>query len=175
MNPMKILFWCIGFFLITEAAYSQQKIRFSSMNVAGLLVGQSSPAFEFHSINGLALNKWFAGVGLGYDRYRIKSYPLYLALRHEWGNNRQSVLLGMDGGRNFSEFNAGWYARPGIGWKIKLPALRSSLLLDMGYSFKQVLEKRYTVAPCLVPPCLELPEKYKYNFTRLSFRLGWQF
>lgn len=172
---MKTVFWCIGYFLLTATAFSQQQGRFSSMNFAGILVGQSSSAFEFHSINGMSLNKWFAGIGVGYDRYRIKSYPVYLAFRREWGNSRQAVLLGLDGGRNFSEFNSGWYARPGVGWKIKLPALSSALLLDMGYSFKQVIEKRYTVAPCLVPPCLELPETYKYQLTRLSFRLGWQF
>lgn len=161
--------------ILTATAYSQQQGKFSSMNFAGILSGQSSPAFEFHTINGISLKKWFAGIGLGYDRYRINSYPLYLALRREWGGGRHSLLLGVDGGRNYSEFRPGWYARPGIGWKLSLPALGSALLVDVGYSYKQVIEKRWTVTPCLVPPCLEVPEKYSYQLTRMSFRLGWQF
>lgn len=172
---MKTMVLFLGLLFFSVPAFTQSKGSFRSMNFAGVLAGQSSPAFEFHTINGLSLNNWFAGVGLGYDRYRIKSYPVYLALRREWGGPRHSFLLGVDGGRNLSEFEPGWYARPGIGWAVKIPALKSAFMMDLGYSYKQVVEKRFTVVPCLVPPCLEVPEKYSYQLTRLSFRLGWWF
>lgn len=172
---MKMISFIIGLLLVGFSAFSQQKAVFRSFNYAGIVAGESSPAFEFHTVNGIAFKQWTAGVGLGWDRYRIESFPLYLSLKREWGGRRHAFMAGIDGGGNFSEFRPGVYGRTGVGWKVKLQKLRSAFLMDVGYSYKQLIEKRWVTMPCLVPPCMEVGERYNYQFTSLSFRMGWMF
>jgi hypothetical protein len=61
-----------------------------------------------------------------------------------------------------------------VGYKLGLKN-NDALLLLVGYSFKELKEKREVQTFCLNPPCATTIEKYDYNLKRVSFRFGYQF
>jgi hypothetical protein len=151
------------FMLLYGFGFAQDHWKFRSMNYLGLLVGATEPALEVHSINGFSRKNWFAGIGLGFDSYRFESYPVYVSVGKEFRKNRLSLVLSADAGGNFSEYSPGFYGRTGLGLKVYLPSGKSAFLVDLGYSYKQVIEH------------LTEREQSNYEFSRISSRIGWQF
>lgn len=172
---MRISCLFILFLLSSGLVHSQDRMRFRSSVAAGWLVGDKGNALELHSVNGVSNRDWFAGVGVGWDRYRMESVPVYLSVSRAFGLKRYAFFMSLDGGANFSKLSPGLYGRSGLGLKLNIPKLRSSVLMDLGFSYKQSRDKKWVQVPCLVPPCPEFQEKYNYQFNRFSWRVGWQF
>ena len=178
------------------ASYSQATsktvtpIKFRSSLNAGLLCGQSGskPAFTASTINGIEINKWFAGIGVGIDYYGEKrSVPLFAAVQKELSKKVNSFFLYGDAGHNFAWLKdnqkmtgvlnykkmGGLFYEAGAGYKFKIAAT-GQFGLSAGYSFKQ-MEERYNY-PCYwceyaVPPS----EIYKYNYRRIVIKFNWWF
>src|SRR3712207_6342004 len=74
---------------------------FSSIIQLGLLEGSQGSAFHAQVVNGLRWNTWFAGVGVGLDRYRMRSAPLFFDLRKELSREANAPFLYADIGWNF--------------------------------------------------------------------------
>lgn len=158
-----------------QLVHAQQKLKFRSLNTVGLLIGSSERAGELHTVNGITRNNWFAGIGLGWDNYRISSFPLYASFAREWRLVKNALFVGADGGANFSEYRPGWFARGGVGYKIGVGKTGSAVLFDIGHSFKQVIQPRKDVQPCVIGPCPENIDIYNYKLSRISLRMGLQF
>jgi hypothetical protein len=174
------------FFLCTS--YSQEKISFNSQNIIGLLEGGNGSAFQLQTINGISHKKWFAGLGTGIDYYYIRSIPFFLSINHNFLHKSRTPFVSVDAGTNFrwsnkepeswgvinSEYIPALYMGGNVGYKLGLKN-NDALLLLVGYSFKELKEKREVQTFCLNPPCATTIEKYDYNLKRVSLRFGYQF
>ena len=104
---------------------------FSSTTQVGMLEGSSGTSFQFQTINGARYRNWFAGIGIGYDRYRLRSVPLFLDLRWSLFSRPNTPFVYGDVGYNFdwpedrdkenwytSDFSGGVYYDAGIGYRL---------------------------------------------------------
>lgn len=168
--------------------------QFHSVNNLGLLEGETGSAFQLQTINGAQYNSWFAGAGIGLDFYRLRTIPLFLDIRKEFGKSSNKLFVYSDAGINFSwvtdqqktsyvendKFGSGFYGDWGLGYKV-LVAKKNNLLLSMGYSYKKTVE---TYDPLYSNPGIfygqgspsyDQTQKINYSLNRLSIKVGWEF
>jgi|HubBroStandDraft_3_1064219.scaffolds.fasta_scaffold43553_4 hypothetical protein len=185
--------------MIGGIASAQQKslggqYQFHSINNLGLLEGQTGSAFQLQTINGAQYKSWFAGVGLGLDFYRLRTIPLFVDFRKEFGKNANKLFVYSDVGINFSwvtdqqktgyaqndKFSNGFYGDWGLGYKV-LVAKKNNVLLSLGYSCKKTVE---TYDPLYYPTGIfygqgvqanNQGQKINYSLNRLSIKIGWEF
>ena len=74
---MKKIFVFLLTLFLTIGLMAQQKPRFSTQNMVGLLVGGSDNAPQVQTINGLVYRNWFTGIGTGIDWYYQRSIPVF--------------------------------------------------------------------------------------------------
>lgn len=182
----KMMFTIISV-LSLSAGFTQNKIKFHTINNVGIAAGKSGGFGILQTINGLGYKKWFAGGGLGIDYYKYKSIPLFLDLRTSIATTNLFVFG--DIGYNFSSqnkpgkeihyystyhFTGGLYHELGLGYKIPL-ARKNYLLFSSGYSYKEVNNTIGVVNQCLVAPCSVDYSKYKYGYGRIAVKAGVSF
>ncbi len=177
---------------VTVELPAQHKIRFSTQNMVGLLVGGSDNAPQIQTINGLAYRNWFTGVGTGIDWYYQRSIPLFLSANRFFNTHpHRPVFLASGAGVNFpwgkpdlyytngwgydTRFEPGFFWTAGLGYKFAVGKQNDNLLIQLGYNNKSHTQKTTTVYPCFMPPCPESTETYKYKFNALSLKFGWGF
>lgn len=173
---------------INAAEGQHQKIKFSSVNQAGLLVGSRGEAFMVQTINGIKKDKWFAGAGTGLDFYNERTIPLFIDLRRDVTNRKNTPFAYADAGINFLWLNfiqreqkqfptssPGLFYDLGIGWKL-LGKNNRGFILSAGYSFKQVKEKVKSSWWTFPTPQLETEnyEHHNYLFRRVVIKVGFQ-
>ncbi|MGB8192802.1 MAG: hypothetical protein WCF67_12820 [Chitinophagaceae bacterium] len=161
---------------------------FSSINQVGLLEGSDRSSFNLQTINGLRYKTWFAGAGVGLDKYHTRSIPVFFDLRKDllkkWntpfiygdiGVNLPWTKKSEDGWWLRSEFDRGAYYDAGIGYKLNLGKGRA-LLFSGGFSLKKMRETRFVTTTCpFVGPCPEIEgERYDFTFKRFSVKAGLQ-
>ena len=160
---------------------------FQSVVQAGLLEGSIGPSWNIQTINGMHYQSWFAGLGVGLDHYSMRTIPVFIDLRKEFFHKRRTPFLYADGGIHFdwlknrekpgwgsSDYNRGLYYDIGGGYKIGF-GKRDALLVSAGYTLKKLREERTSVVQCIAPPCNPSTDYYSYTFSRLTFKVGWQF
>lgn len=174
---------------ISATTWSQAKPAFRSQNYLGLLEGKAGSAFQFQTVNGIQLGTWFAGAGVGLDWYLFRSAPLFLSLNKDFKAGPKTFYFSLDGGTNFSwekrrsewgefstsKFYPRWYGGFGLGYKSMFKNNKDAILINLGYSYKQMREKQTIPTYCINPPCPVTIEYYNYKTNRVSLRLGWQF
>lgn len=186
------IFLIIAFGLSAQKDSSQsvkQKI-FSSQIVAGITEGSNGTWFQLQTINGLRKATWFAGLGMGLDYYLYRSVPVFLSGTKYLSKGNHSFFVQGDGGVNFAwvnpdlnrwnnvikdEFKPGLYWNSSIGFSTGLGNTKNALQFSLGYSYKQLKEKKEVAVFCINPPCPAQVENYNYQMRRLSLRIGWQF
>ncbi len=185
---MKLLFISV-FVLLSTGTTAQHKLIFSSQNYAGILEGEHRSKFQLQTINGIKFNTWFMGLGTGIDWYYLRSIPAFFSLNKDfWKRENRNFFIVMNGGINFpwkrdNYYNEwgyrvdklvnGVYWEGGLGYKIGIGKGNDALLIQLGYSYKQVGEKAiviYTDTPELNPM-----ERFDYRLRRLSLKIGWNF
>lgn len=177
----------ISFLFWTAAVKAQSKWKFGSQNYAGLLEGQSGSALQLHSVNGFRNKTWFAGLGTGIDYYFQRSVPLYVSVSKFLPPGKLPFYFSGDAGINIpwvrndlyyiqdpGSFSSSLYWAGGLGYRLSRKK-EEGFLLHFGYSFKHLIQRSTYTAPCLVPPCPEINERYDYRMRRLSVKLGWMF
>ena len=160
---------------------------FQSILQGGFLEGASGPSWNAQTINGMYYQGWFAGIGVGLDYYMMRTVPAFLALRKDLFHKRATPFLYADGGIHFdwlkSEEKPGWgsseyyrrlYYDIGAGYKFGV-GKNDAFVLSAGYSLKTLSERRSNALLCIMQNCNTITEYYKFNFTRLTFKVGWQF
>lgn len=168
------------------SAYAQkEKTSFHSINTVGASIGEIGTYVMFNSVNGLQNNKWFSGIGAGYDTYYYKSIPLFLDVQRYIGRQNEA-MINLDIGYNFPgknkpgseifsytsfHFSGGLYSNVGVGYKIKF-IKKTFFLLHGGYSYKKLKDKIGVVSCPFIGPCIESFTTYNYSFGTLTFRVG---
>ena len=182
-----------GFSLIGQVKSATEKNKescscgFQSLLQAGFLEGATGPSWNLQTINGVYYKSWYSGIGLGIDYYNMRTVPLFIDLRKELFQKPRTPFLYADGGIQFEwfkkkekqawgsgDYQKGRYYDIGAGYKFGF-GKRDALLISAGYSLKKIEEERDVILQCIQPPCDAAKEYYSYSFTRLSFKVGWQF
>jgi hypothetical protein len=174
--------------LVYTAAFSQDvKPRFRSLNVAGAAIGVSQPKLLFQSVNGVKYQEWFAGIGIGLDEYEIKSLPLFLDIRMDFGEKKKGFIYG-DIGYNFfledklenfiypgmkTTWKGGIYSDVGVGLRTVF-IKKVNMIFSLGHSYKNMKKTEVTKICLMVPPCYEDISRERYNYGRLNLKVGWE-
>ena len=160
---------------------------FSSVNQAGLILGNEEYELLLQCINGVRYKSWFGGIGVGLDYYYSRSVPVFVELRkmalpHKWplfvyGDVGVNVPWLKDSDKEELWYkvkvNKGLYYDVGAGFDF--PLKKGSLVISGGYSTKEQHEVR-TYAYIWGPP--GMPEKrdfIDYKFSRIVVKAGFRF
>lgn len=180
------------FLLLLMGCFSmaQNKPKFVSQQVVGLLEGENGSAFQIQSINGFQWKRWFMGLGAGIDWYEYRSVPMFLSMNYDLKLSNRTFFVSADAGTNIpwtknnsstfgstqsSDFKRGLYTNTGIGYKLRLKKSNDGFLFHVGFSSKRLQEIRTFSNVCMGGPCGITTEKYDYKMRRVSVRVGWLF
>lgn len=168
----------------TSIAQSK-KLKFNSINTGGIIIGQTASYGMFQTVNGLLYQKWYAGIGAGYDHHYYRSIPLFVDARRYLGKENNGFLYA-DIGYNFPvknkpgeevsfytsyHFTGGLYTDIGVGYRINF-GKNTALLISGGYSYKNIRNRIRATSSCINPPCTENFSNYTYDFNRLLLKAG---
>jgi hypothetical protein len=199
MFRIKILVYLILLIVKLNTALAQQQTlsnpwSFQSMVTVGLQEGQTGSSFQLQTINGARFKSWFAGIGLGLDYYRIRTIPLFVDIRKEFGKSKDKFFIYADGGVSFcwatdmqksdylpnQQFHNGFYSDLGLGYKTAV-GKSSALLISLGYSYKKASESYvlpYYYYQSYYPTYMMQNgsnDQINYSLNRLSMKIGWEF
>lgn len=170
---------------------AQQKLKFTSINVAGLLTGSSEPALQLQTINGVRYKDFTAAIGIGMDNYYFKSIPVFVHFSRQFTIKNFTPFVYSDIGVNLpedkdndqkdhwrsSKYDAGLYFDLGVGYTFPVYK-KMSVIFSLGYSQKHLNEERSSGYFIGFPNAIyrELPsEYYSYAFRRISLKAGLSF
>jgi len=173
--------------LVSSAQTLAQKAAFSSINQVGLLTGGSGEAFMVQTINGVKKDKYFAGIGVGFDFYGLRSVPLFLDVRRNFSSGMNTPFAYINGGVNFLSLNyiqkeqarfptssPALYYDAGLGWRLAAKNNRA-FNMSFGYTLKQV---RYKVESYSISPTPQLQsenyDRYRFDYRRFVIKIGFQ-
>jgi len=166
------------------------KMGWRSIATAGLTGGVSGTSPIYQLSGGITYSRFFNGIGFGYDKYAINSFPVFADWRMSFGKRQLVFVYAMPGynipGKFTKEVDnfrsvtenqqGGFYADAGIGYRIPL-GLMHRLSFSAGYAHKSIThEKTYSYA-CGIVPCTEtFPDKYVYHYKygRITTKLSWE-
>jgi hypothetical protein len=179
------------FFFYSLAAQKKpdkSRLQFSSQNYAGILEGERGTSFQLQTINGVRYKTWFAGAGTGLDYYYQRSIPLFASVSKFFLMAKNILYFNADAGINFpwsktgvtdfeyrGDFSPSLYWAGGVGYKFASKKRSDGFLINLGYSYKHIVQKKEILNECLIPPCPVYKERYDYRLKRLSIKIGWMF
>jgi hypothetical protein len=162
---------------------------FHSILGAGAMAGESRTKLFLQYSAGLQFDHHFAGIGVGYDGYRLNTIPVFADWRMNFGPRRVLFIYANVG----ASFAANYpkeekteyfrqYARPGLytdagfGYRAFLGGSHR-LSLSVGHSLKRITDVHESKFPCGFVPCDGPPSRnmYRYNYTRIVVKAGWEF
>jgi hypothetical protein len=157
-------------------ANGQNKVRFSSINQLGVLGNKNATTLTGQTVNGACYKGWFAGAGVGLDFHQYFTVPVFLDIRKEFGQRNQKPFVYVDGGvsiytddkESLYQYKNGGYFDGGLGYAFYFHK-RQAVLFSVGYSYKG-FQKSHKYAEWN-----DTVDTYKYNFNRLSFKVGLRF
>lgn len=175
--------------LLELSGYGQQKMRpkFTSLNQAGVARGGTDDGLQVQTINGLYYKTFSAGLGIGLDYYWERTIPLFIDLRKNIFNKKQTPFVYADFGTNLpwiktkteswwytSKYDDGIYFDIGIGYKVPV---NKKLFVNMsfGYTQKNIEETRKSKTPNIdFTPYWSgyNADYYKYTLRRFSLKAG---
>jgi hypothetical protein len=182
----------LGFLTLTVGAQEKPaglRPTFRSSFAVALINGSASTSYNVQTVHGIILNKSFVGLGVGIDYYKLRTLPLFLELRQEFGKGRKHFLVYGDGGRSIDwltekskeffrwqsavNYKGGWYYDVGVGYRIHLK--ENALILTTGYSYKEV-KRDESYDNCIFGgQCINESETFLYKMSRISVRAAFQF
>lgn len=162
-----------------------------SIATAGFAAGESGASPVFQLSGGITYNRFFYGIGMGYDPYEFNSFPLFADWRMSFGKQQLVFVYAMPGynipGKFTKEVNffsdvdekmkGGFYMDAGIGYRIPL-ALLHRLSFSAGYVRKSLSHEKIYSYPCGIVPCTDLPQPdkyvYRYSYGLITTKLSWE-
>ncbi|MEO7801596.1 MAG: hypothetical protein ABIR81_06340 [Ginsengibacter sp.] len=172
--------------IASSQVFAQQKsIKYHSINSGGLIVGAKENSVLFQTINGISLNTFYVGLGIGLDYYNYNTVPLFADVRKTFGNLNAGFVYGDVGlnlphknkpGVDFGyvtsyDFKKGLYSDVGVGYKTKL-IKKSFIVFTIGYSYKS-LKGNAENKSC--PDCQGDVYHYDFGYHRILFKTGMEF
>jgi hypothetical protein len=181
-----LLFICYS--LAAQKKFDKPRLQFSSQNYAGILEGGAGTSFQLQTINGVRYKTWFAGAGTGLDYYYQRSIPLFASVSKFFPRAKSALYFNADAGANFpwskgsidnfeyrGKFSPALYWAGGAGYRFASKKRSDGFLINLGYSYKHIVQKNKITQPCLIPPCPTYDERYDFRLRRLSLKMGWMF
>jgi hypothetical protein len=171
------------------AQQNKKPLQFQSINSIGLIEGQAGSAFQLETVNGVKYRSWFGGIGVGLDYYRYRTMPLFADFRKEFGKTTDHIFVYADAGVNFywgrdkdqkqfqlqDKFENGFFGEAGAGYAFKT-GKRGSILLNVGYSYKKIIEKGTYYYDIGFPGPMNLPlQKINYDLNRIVIKAAFAF
>lgn len=167
----------------TDSVVSKpSKFSFTSINSAGVMMGQSNPQLAVQTVNGVQHGAWFLGAGVGLDYYYQRTIPLFLELRRLI-IPKKHLYLYADGGINMpyikeneeemwlkSDKKSGVYFDAGAGYLFTME--KTTGFFSIGYStktYREIIEHSYIWGPPNMPV---QRDRYRYAFNRISVKAG---
>jgi hypothetical protein len=191
---MKSLFWT-GVLLCSclwAGAQGGEKKKtslfpFTSLNTAGLILGDDAYSLALQSINGVRHKSWFGGIGVGLDYYYMRSVPVFVDLRKMVRPGIWPLFVYGDVGLNIpwlkdsdkeglwygSKINNGLYYDVGAGFDF--PLKKGSIILSGGYSIKALHEVQTYPNRRGQPGMPEQSDFVDYKFSRIVIKAGFRF
>lgn len=180
---LMFLLWPV---MLLAQGKEKQQLKWSTIASAGLATGESNTKPVFQLSGGVNYNRFFTGIGVGYDTYEFNSVPLFADWRVKFGK-KQAAFVYANGGYNFpgkyqmdddfsktaDDIKGGLYTDIGIGYRVPLGILHR-LGLSAGFSQKNIIQRKVFVFPCLTGDCPEDIREYRYRFNRIVAKLSWE-
>jgi hypothetical protein len=172
-------------------AREKGKAGFHSIVGAGAMIGESKTKAFLQYSGGLQYDRYFTGIGIGYDAYRLNTIPVFADWRMNFGP-RHVLFVYANVGASFAanimkeektDYFRG-YSRPGLytdgGFGYRLALGNSQRIsLSVGHSFKRITDVHEFSYPCGIVPCNQpiatTTNAYRYNFSRIVVKTGWEF
>ena len=160
--------------------------QFQSINIIGLLEGETGTSFQIQTINGIVYKQWYAGIGTGLDYYQFRGVPVFLDIRHNLLKKNSTPFIYSSIGihypwkRKEDTFNedtqlyAGLFYDIGLGLNLA-KTKNQGFYLSAGYSHKRVKQSFTNFENCLILPCMESKITRTNGLNRLSIKAGWRF
>ncbi|MBS1511378.1 MAG: hypothetical protein JST86_11095 [Bacteroidetes bacterium] len=128
----KILIIVCSICILQHVTAQKKLIHFASYTSAGFVTGKSPVAFAAQTENGISVKNWFAGIGIGYDKYNYKTIPVYAALKKSFSFKPVQLFLYANAGTHYLAEEHEWktpfssttirgqcYGAAGVGCTIK--------------------------------------------------------
>lgn len=194
---MKKIYLLLALLLATDI-YSQKTNQSSTLYITpqvGLLNGDHAVSAQVVLSGGMKTRTWSYGIGAGVDYYKIRSAPLFIELKKDFGRKETPLFAYLQLGANIAwplssdyrenmysswfgntstRFQGGMYQEFGIGytgWYTK----KKGVWISLGYSTKTMAEFYDKVIYPDFPPydrVTKTERKLAYTFNRLVLKIG---
>jgi len=163
------------------------KAGFHSIIGGGAMIGESKTKAFFQYSGGLEYDRYFTGIGVGYDAYRLNTIPVFADWRMNFGPHRVLFVYAnvgasfaaniqkeekTDYSRGFSR--GGLYTDGGFGYRLPL-GHSQRLSLSVGHSFKSITNVHELSYGSVLPGRTTSTNAYRYNYSRIVVKTGWEF
>jgi hypothetical protein len=187
ITMLVIVMLLVSYPVLAQQKNTKQKFSFGSQNYAGILEGESGTSLQLQTINGVKYKTWFAGLGVGLDYYYDRSVPLFFSVSKFLSSKKIPLYFNGDIGVSIAWARDGYYFlennvsySPGLYWNggfgYKFASKQGhGFLLNLGYSYKHMIQKTTYTNPCLIGPCPTEEDRYDYRLRRLSVKFGYLF
>jgi hypothetical protein len=164
----------------------ENKAYVRSILSGGLLIGERDSYSMYQWSGGVHFDRYFGGIGIGYDRYIFNSIPVYVDWRIDIDKKKLVFVYGNAGysfpgkytkeeefAKKYDRLKGGFYMDLGLGYRVKLGSLHS-FIFSAGYTRKELThEKKYRYDWCT--SCDETIYRYNYDFDRIIIKAAWEF
>lgn len=190
---MRLLGMIILLLPVMMAAQNKTNIKpgWKTITAAGVAAGQSKPGAVFQFSGGVTFNRYFGGIGAGYDRYAFDSWPVFADMRASFGKRKLLFVYALPGynipGKFTREVNFEWrkvnermeggfYMDMGVGYRLPFGTM-NRLSFSAGYMRKSLVHRKMYTYPCGTQPCTDgWPEWYvtRYDYGLITTKLSWE-
>lgn len=160
-----------------------QASKYTNHTETGVMIGfYGGLPFSLQTFNGVNFHrpKIAAGITLGIDSYQqMVLVPVALGIRYPANNtSKTQPYVAIDAGYSFdwleydtkgNQYGGGWMINPAIGLKFR-SVKRNRITLSLGY--KQQLAAFHSESQGVYPVSYAYTATRKYNFNRITFRIG---
>lgn len=173
--------------LLATAQKTDSKPHYYNVSQFGWLLGSNQHTFGLQMINGVAIKKYYAGIGVTYDRYGYKSIPVFADLRYSllagktntlqvYGNAGINNPLYSDelphkygNGEDYNTFKKSFYGEAGLTY---LLTINDNFCFNVGagYNYKTFKYKQRTYFGSGV--LTEAYIDYTYRYSKYVLRVG---
>lgn len=172
------------------------RIKFFSINNAGLVIGKNDNNLQLQTINGIKYKTYSAGIGAGLDNYYFKTVPLFIDLRKNIFEEKFTPFVYADFGASIpwdrakvepwttSYYSSGFFYDMGVGYSIPIKG-KLAINISAGYSQKVLNEARESTSWMWIdyvpvggissPASYKDTVDYKYQLRRISLKVGFSF
>jgi hypothetical protein len=182
MIVMFLPFFCLG------QSKEKGKAGFHSIIGGGTMIGETRTKAFFQYSGGLEYSRYFTGVGIGYDAYRLNTIPVFADWRMNFGP-RRVLFIYANVGASFAaniqkgekSENSRIFSRPGLytdgGFGYRLPLGHSQRIsISVGHSLKRITNvHEFSYGGMFGGSQTFTTDAYRYNFSRIVIKTGWEF